>query len=280
MHSTVSSIYSYLIEQLLPEYGQGESQSLADILLEDMLEITRTKRLTQPNQQINPSQQKLIESALIRLKEQEPIQHIVGFAQFCGHRFIVTPDTLIPRPETEELVYLVAKENKDQVDILDIGTGTGCIPISLQHLMPEAKLYGWDISDAALKVAEENNKELKSSVQFKRMDALDLQTNQKFDIVISNPPYIPETDKSSMHENVLNYEPELALFVDDEDPLLFYRKIGEFGASNLNDGGKLYFEIHERFGEATHKLLESLGYKEIEIIDDINGKNRMIKALI
>ena len=200
------------------------------------------------------------------------------FAYFCDHPFKVTPDTLIPRPETEELVYLISRENKGNLKILDIGTGTGCIPISLKLMMNDAEVSGWDISGKALTIARENAKDLSANVEFEKMNALNIDSNEKFDIVVSNPPYIPLSDKDSMHQNVLNFEPGLALFVEDNDPLLFYRRIAEFGKTNLNPAGKLYFEIHERFGSETKDLLMYLGYQDVVIIKDLNGKDRMIRA--
>lgn len=216
-----------------------------------------------------------------RLKRGEPIQYIIGKAPFYGREFLVSPATLIPRNETEELVHLIIKENPQQgLRILDIGTGTGCIPISLFLEMKEPEVYALDISLEALKVARQNAKSLKAEVNFLQGDILRERIPlESLDILVSNPPYIPEKGKAEMHKNVLDFEPGLALFVPDEDPLLFYRRIAELGREHLKKGGRLYFEIHEDFGPETVDLLESMGYQEVRLIQDLNGKNRIVTAV-
>lgn len=278
MNQTISKAFSQLVETLTPAYDIGEAESIANILFEDLLKISRTDRLVNSEKSLSELELEQLESATKRLLSYEPVQHIVGFAYFCEHLFKVTPDTLIPRPETEELVYLIAQENKGAAKILDIGTGTGCIPISLKLKIKEAELSAWDISPEALSVAKSNAESLSANVQFELMDALNITSEEKFDIIVSNPPYIPNSDRASMHQNVLDFEPGLALFVEDKDPLLFYQKIAEFGTTNLSENGKLYFEIHERFGQETKEMLLQLGYQNVEILQDLNGKDRIVKA--
>ena len=215
-----------------------------------------------------------------KLKSGEPIQYILGKGPFYGREFLVNEHTLIPRNETEELVHLIIKENPHTgLKILDIGTGTGCIPISLDLEMKSAEVYGIDISEQALTVAQKNGEALKSKVTFQKCDILNEMPNvPKLDILVSNPPYVPEADKSEMHRNVLDFEPGLALFVPNQDPLLFYRVIGEKGKQLLKPGGKLFFEIHERFGSEMEELLIDLGYKEVKVVKDLNGKERIASA--
>ncbi|WP_421875024.1 peptide chain release factor N(5)-glutamine methyltransferase [Marinoscillum sp.] len=278
MNSAISIVYQHLVKELSSIHDEAEATSLATILMEDLLGVSKMTRLTRPNQVLTTDEQNRLNQALAQLLNNVPIQHIVGFAYFCGHPFKVTKDTLIPRPETEELVHLIANENQGKLSILDVGTGTGCIPISLALKMKEVQITSWDISLEALEIAKHNAQQLGAKVTFQQMDALDITSDNKFDVIVSNPPYIPNADKQEMHANVLDHEPGLALFVEDADPLVFYRKIAEFAQTNLNPNGKIYFEIHERFGTETKELLESLGYQKVIVLKDLNGKDRMIKA--
>lgn len=217
-----------------------------------------------------------------RLKTGEPIQYILGKGPFYGREFIVTPDTLIPRNETEELVHLIIKENpKPKLRILDVGTGTGCIPISLALELKEPEVYGIDISEEALKIASLNAENLKAKVNFEKCDILtQVPKTRILDILVSNPPYIPIEEKGLMHRNVIDFEPELALFVTDEDPLIFYQKIAEKGKDLLKPGGKLYFEINERYGLLVSELLKILGYQSVKVHKDLNGKDRIVVGQI
>ena len=222
----------------------------------------------------------LLDDAITRLQKQEPIQYILGYSDFCGLRFKVTPATLIPRPETSELVEWIANEATDGASILDIGTGSGCIAISLAHRMPQSKMTAWDISNEALAVATENSKTNDCAVTFKQVDILSYQpSGEQFDIIVSNPPYIKEVEKKQMHSNVLDWEPHTALFVPDNDPLLFYRTIATKGLSLLKPGGKLYFEINRAHGQETVEMLESLGYTDTELRKDFADNDRMIRAV-
>lgn len=265
--------------QQLEVYEPIEAEMLVHWLLEHHLGLRRTD-MTRNLDEKDLSQALLVD--FDRLKKGDPIQYIIGKAPFYGREFFVTPATLIPRNETEELVHLIINENKGKgLKILDIGTGTGCIPISLKLEMNDPLVFGLDISEDALEVARKNSKEYHAEVEFFACDILREEIPLlDLDIVISNPPYIPEQGKTEMHRNVLDYEPGLALFVPDKDPLLFYRAIGKKGKSLLKKGGKLYYEIHEYYGNQVIELLENLGYSSIQLIKDLNGKDRMVSAVL
>ena len=216
-----------------------------------------------------------------RLKKNEPIQYIIGVESFCGLTFEVNPSVLIPRPETQELVGWIAGdcEGKEACRILDIGTGSGCIPVSLAHRLPKAEVESWDISEDALQVARRNAERNGVEVLFRQKDVLKASPDEaRYDVIVSNPPYIAEKEKVDMEANVLDWEPSIALFVPDEDPLLFYRKIAQLGCSMLKEGGALYFEINRAYGQETIQMLEAMGYKEIELRKDSWGNDRMMKA--
>jgi release factor glutamine methyltransferase len=274
------SNYSELVQKLssqLEIYDTQEATSLVNWLLEHHLGLRKVDMMHFLEEKELP--QKLWDD-FDRLKKGEPIQYILGKAPFYGHEFLVNSYTLIPRNETEELVHLILKENKSPgLKVLDIGTGTGCIPISLALELNKAEVYGLDISKEALEVAHQNAKLLHAEVSFLKCNILDeLPPVEDLDILVSNPPYIPEMGKAEMHRNVLDFEPELALFVPNEDPLLFYRVIAEKGKKLLKPGGKLYFEIHEEFGADVLSLLEEKEYDELRLLKDLNGKDRMITA--
>jgi release factor glutamine methyltransferase len=217
------------------------------------------------------------------LKSYKPIQYIIGKTTFYNLSFNITPDVLIPRPETEELVDWIIKENpKKYKKILDIGTGSGCIAISLAKNLPGNIVYASDISNDALTVTKNNSKLNNVHIQIIQLDVLnsDNQLNEKFDIIVSNPPYVTEKEKKLMHKNVLDFEPELALFVPDNNPLLFYRAIIDFGMNHLNPEGKIYFEVNESYGKETALLLEERNFQDISLKKDINGKDRMLRGIL
>jgi release factor glutamine methyltransferase len=261
----------------LRQYSTEEAENLVNWLLEHHLGLRRVDMMHFLDEKDLPQALKL---DFERLKAGEPIQYIFGKGPFYGWDFLVNEHTLIPRNETEELVHLIIKENSQAgLKILDIGTGTGCIPISLDLEIKSPEVYGIDISEKALEVARKNGELLKSNVSFLKCDILNEMPNvRELDILVSNPPYVPEGEKSEMHRNVLDFEPELALFVPDLNPLLFYRVIGEKGKQLLKPGGKLYFEIHEKFGSGVAELLTRLGYQEVKVIKDLNGKERIASA--
>lgn len=222
-----------------------------------------------------------------RIAKGEPVQYVVGKAEFCGLTFHVEPGVLIPRPETEELVDAVELQNAQAMRVVDIGTGSGCIAISLSKKFPDAKVEGWDISDDTLRIAKGNAERNESNVSFHKVDvlsvspseALSLAEGKRVDVIVSNPPYICDREKSDMERNVLDHEPHLALFVPDEDPLLFYRKIAELGVEILSTGGRLYFEINRAYGRETVLLLEGLGYSNVQLVQDQFGNDRMVCAI-
>ena len=278
--------------QLLPLFPEKEVESFFYLLTETYLEKTRIQLALDPDFELNSTQLQQFEKALQRLLQQEPIQYILGDTEFFGYPFQVNQHTLIPRPETEELVAWIIEDvkNKNQansqqkplnstITILDIGTGSGCIPISLTKELPQAKVSSIDVSKEALQVARRNSTLNKVAVNFIQQDILQAENlPEKYDVVVSNPPYVRKLEKEQMHQNVLDFEPELALFVENDDPLIFYRKIAQLAKNALIENGKLYFEINEYLPEEMVSLLEEIGYQEIELKKDIFGKFRMCKA--
>lgn len=262
-------------------YPIEETTALTRIISTEILDIPQSTFFLKDDVTLTPRQEMLLYSTIERLKKHEPIQYILGHCDFCGHTFKVTLDTLIPRPETSELVEWIAEEQKgSKVNILDIGTGSGCIAISLSCKLPGCNIAAWDISSGALAVAEENNRSNGSEVTFSQVDILAYQPQcEMFDIIVSNPPYIKENERKSMEANVLDWEPHTALFVPDNDPLLFYRAIAEKALVMLTPGGALYFEINRAHGAETVEMLQSLGYRKTELRKDLAGNDRMIKAI-
>lgn len=262
-------------------YPIEETTALTRIISTEILDIPQSTFFLKDDVTLTPRQEMLLYSTIERLKKHEPIQYILGHCDFCGHTFKVTPETLIPRPETSELVEWIAEEQKgSKVNILDIGTGSGCIAISLSCKLPGCYIAAWDISSGALAVAEENNRSNGSEVTFSQVDILAYQPQcEMFDIIVSNPPYIKENERKSMEANVLDWEPHTALFVPDNDPLLFYRAIAEKALVMLTPGGALYFEINRAHGAETVEMLQSLGYRKTELRKDLAGNDRMIKAI-
>ena len=273
-------IITRINEALSSCYTTGEVSALTRILAIELLGIPQMTFFLKDDVTLTAEQQTLLGNAIERLKKQEPIQYILGYCDFCGLRFKVTPATLIPRPETSELVECVASEATGSESILDIGTGSGCIAISLAHRLQQSKVTAWDISHDALAVAAENSKANGCNVTFEHVDILAYQpTGEQFDIIVSNPPYIKENEKEAMHSNVLDWEPHTALFVPDSDPLLFYRTIAKKGLQILKPGGSLYFEINRAHGKETMEMLAALGYTGIELRKDFAENDRMIRAI-
>lgn len=262
----------------LTAYSQAEAENLIFWLFEHHVGLRRSELpLAIPSE----TNREPLLGDFQRLLTGEPIQYILGEAPFYGRNFLVTRDTLIPRNETEELVHRIFKENpKPRLRVLDLGTGTGCIPITLALELKDPEVYALDVSVEALEVARQNALNLGANVQFMEGDLLGAIPNlDLFNVLVSNPPYVPLRDQEEMHANVLNFEPHLALFVPDEDPLLFYRAIGSWGKQLLKKGGKLYLEIYENLADELVQLLLSLGYSQVQVHQDINGKNRMISCL-
>lgn len=276
----MKAITRQINENLSCSYTAGEISALTRIIATELLGIPQMTFFLKDEVNLTAEQDALLDNAIERLKKQEPIQYILGYCDFCGLRFKVTPATLIPRPETSELVEWIASEAIGKESILDIGTGSGCIAVSLAHKVPQSKITAWDISNDALAVAAENSKANGQAVTFEQVDMLAYESSgEQFDIIVSNPPYIKENEKEAMHSNVLDWEPHTALFVPDSDPLLFYRTIAKKGLALLKPGGRLYFEINRAHGKETIEMLESLGYTDIELRKDFAENDRMIRAV-
>ena len=261
-------------------YPTGEIKALTRIILEEVCQYSLTDILLHKNSILSASKHQEIETILQRLKQNEPIQYIQGETCFYGSMFRVAPGVLIPRPETEELVDLIVKEAATGTRLLDIGTGSGCIAISLAKHIPQAVVTAWDVSEEALAIAGENNRELKAGVHFEKIDVLSAEPvgDDQYDMIVSNPPYVTESEKNEMEPNVLDWEPGLALFVPDNDPLRFYRRIASLGRKMLRLHGRLYFEINRAYGEEVIQMLHEQGYEELRLIKDISGNDRIVTA--
>ncbi len=281
-NNTVIDLYHEIEKQLKGIYPSQEIQSLQNLIFENKIGLALHQIILNPNLIIKSGEVEAILNIVSQLKLQKPIQYILGEADFFGLKFKVNPNVLIPRQETEELVDWVIKSNKVVApSILDIGTGSGCIAISLATNIKDSSVSAVDISEGALSVAQENALSNNINVCLSKVDILD-QTNtipnQPFDIVVSNPPYVRELEKNLMQSNVLEHEPHSALFVSNNDPLLFYREIFERSNELLKMGGYVYFEVNEALGNEMVKLFERYQFSEIELRKDLNGKDRMIKA--
>jgi len=263
-------------------YPKEEVDSFFYLMIEHYLGLQKFALALEPNYVVTKEAEQPFFEGLQKLKEELPIQYILGTTHFMDLDFKVDENVLIPRPETEELVrwILGAVENeKSEISILDIGTGSGCIAISLAKLLPNAKVYALDVSKGALAVAKENAESNNASVNFLQVDILsNPNLEQKFDVIVSNPPYVRELEKAEMQNNVLEYEPNLALFVADDNPLVFYSAITQFAVNHLKPNGKLFFEINQYLGEETKVVLESYNFNAIELKQDMFGNDRMLKG--
>tara|TARA_B110000483_G_scaffold38378_1_gene47259 strand:- start:7042 stop:7890 length:849 start_codon:yes stop_codon:yes gene_type:complete len=267
------------ITKLSVTYQKEEVLSFFKILCEEYLNITPTKLLLVGEELINKEQFDMFSKVMIRLLNEEPIQYILNTTSFYGLDFICTPSALIPRPETEELVDWILKSEKNKISILDIGTGTGCIPISLAKNNTDYTVSALEISDVALELAKDNTQKNEVDISFISADIFSYISEKKYDLIVSNPPYVRNLEKIKIQNNVLNFEPPLALFVDDDDPLVFYRAILEFAKSNLSEKGSVYFEINENLFNEMESLLASYRFSEIELKKDVFGKYRFIRGL-
>ena len=275
----MTHIVAYIADALQEIYPPQEVQSLTLILCKDLLGLSDIDIYLRKDIKLSDTQQRLLEQTVERLKKHEPVQYVLGRADFYGLSFRVAPGVLIPRPETEELVDLILKENSGAVRVLDIGTGSGCIAISLAKHLPDGQVDAWDVSAEALAIARDNANRLNVAVNFAQVDVLCAEPQRNtYHVLASNPPYIAEKERAGMDKNVLNWEPDLALFVPDWDPLRFYRHIAQLGLEMLVPEGKLYVEINQAYGPETTALLHALNYKNIRLIDDLFGNNRIITA--
>lgn len=277
MHPIVNEIRNALREH----YPDSEALALAKMLLVEAFGFSTLELYGGKDKEISGKRLDVLNEMIARLKKNEPIQYVIGTETFCGWTFEVDGNVLIPRPETQELVHWIVADWKSDAScrLLDVGTGSGCIAISLSKLLEGAEVEAWEISEGALRVARRNADRNGAQVLFRQVDVLKARPEgYRYDVIVSNPPYITESEKQDMEANVLDWEPHTALFVPDADPLLFYRRIAELGVSMLNEGGALYFEINRAYGEETVRMLEGLGYKQIELRKDDWGNDRMIKA--
>ena len=274
--TNAKQIWEETVKQLEKVYERREAENISYLFLEDAFEIPKLAILSSDPVAVAVGK---LRQGIERLLRNEPVQYVTGVADFYGRKFRVEPGVLIPRPETEELVDLIIRENEiERPKILDVGVGSGCIAITLA-LEIQGKVWGMDASEVALKVASKNVRALNAEVELMQGNILvDRPSVQVLDILVSNPPYIPVADRDHMHPNVLDYEPEEALFVPNNDPLVFYREIAQRGQTMLKKSGTIYFEIHEEFSKAIAEILDKLGYKNVLIHKDMQGKNRVIRA--
>jgi release factor glutamine methyltransferase len=281
MNHRAADLFQTLQNELTPLHGEREAASMSRIVFEDAFHWYKRPL----HQTFSPEQVALFESIRTRLLATEPLQYVLGQADFFGLKFKVNPNVLIPRPETEELVDWVLDTfvglPQGEFSFLDIGTGSGCIPISIKKKRPADEVWGLDVSPGALEVATENAQLNQTELEFKLLDVL-IEQNwailPTFDAIVSNPPYIPHREKNLMPTSVLDHEPGLALFVSDDDPLVFYRKIARLAVQKLRTRGQLFFECNEFNAQQVTAHLAELGYRKIELRQDLSGKDRMIRA--
>lgn len=273
--------YRELWRTLEPLYGNGEARAVTDYVLDVCFGLSKADIMCGAVEEMTAEKAAELNKIFGRLMEGEPVQYVLGRAEFSGRWFNVRPGVLIPRPETEELCAWITADSKASASpkVLDIGTGSGCIAITLQLDMPESKVTAWDISADALDVARENAQQLGANVSFVKQDALNAKPEGEWDVIVSNPPYICEKEKKDMAVNVLEHEPHTALFVPDADPLLFYRAITRLAVQTLSKGGRLYFEINPIYADETCRMMRAEGMTEVELRSDMYGKQRMAKGV-
>ena len=277
--------YQELWRRLAHVYDEGEAKAIARMVYEVRFNLTLSDLFIGKDTQLSANDQAELAEITQRLEQQEPVQYVLGQADFCGRTFLVNQHVLIPRPETEELCRWIISEFRDEslefrdCSILDIGTGSGCIAITLAAGLPKFEVTAWDISGEALQVARENAKRLHFNVIFELADALNTPLDhERWDVIVSNPPYICNKERARIEANVLDHEPHTALFVPDETPLLFYSAIAQYGLTALKTGGRLYFEINPLYAQELAEMLSMMSYHDIEIKIDQYGKQRMIRA--
>ncbi|MGF7081626.1 peptide chain release factor N(5)-glutamine methyltransferase [Mucilaginibacter sp. UYCu711] len=282
---TVKEVFAIFKQALNSLYDAQEAEAITLTVLTELLNTSKGIIKAFPEKELTLTQQEEAANILTQLKTGKPLQYVLGYTEFYGLKFLVNPATLIPRPETEELVQWAlesiesCKLQVESLNILDIGTGTGCIAISLKKNLPDAQVSAIDISAETLQTAKENAKINNVKVDFMLDDILNSQlTTHNLQLIVSNPPYVTLDDKTRMHINVTDFEPHTALFVPEDDPLIFYKAIADFAVANLVKGGLLFFEINESLGKETVELLESKGFKDVELRRDMSDRDRMIKA--
>ena len=279
---TLSEKNREIKQHLAPVVGEREAYWMARDIFDDVMGYSEVDMLVNGNEVLSDFVLGKLDAVVNRVAQGEPLQQVLGWARFAGNRFKVTRDTLIPRPETQKLVDLIISRHGEEKDlrVMDVGTGSGCIAITLARGLKFPQVSAIDISQGALDVAGENAKTLKSKVEFQLRDALSLQKDrgEQYDIIVSNPPYIAECERKDMERSVLDYEPSTALFVPNNDPLRFYRAIATFGVDALSQGGYIYYEINPLFASEMIEMMHKLGYHDIEIINDMQGKERILCA--
>lgn len=277
----IQNTISYIREELTPFYPLPEIKEFTSYILKSVCGINRHLLSESKDKQISSEEQLRIETIVADLKKYRPIQYIVGETEFFGLSFEVNESVLIPRPETEELVEWVldSVSRHKKYSILDIGCGSGCIAITLGKFLPNSWVATMDVSEEAIKTAQGNAVKNDLALEFIRQDILQKDLDEPWDVIVSNPPYVTPEEKETMDVNVLNYEPASALFVPQDDPLLFYRRIAEQALIALPPGGMLFFEINARFGKQVLDLLNALDYAEVELRKDISGNDRMVRAI-
>lgn len=276
----MNKIVAYIRSRLQPYYTAEEVSALSRIVCCDLLGQAPTDYYLGKDIVLSSKKEQELEDILQRLSRFEPLQYIEGRTLFLGRELLVAPGVLIPRPETEELVELMLKEIPADARILDVGTGSGCIAISLAKELPDALVTAWDVSPEALSVARANARKLQADVRFVECDVLACQVDEVglYDVIVSNPPYVTEAEKADMEPNVLQWEPSLALFVPDDDPLRFYRRIAVLGRDMLADGGRLYFEINRAYGREMVEMLRTMGYVGVRVEKDLSQNDRFVIA--
>ena len=280
---TIRDASTELKEKLTLIYSKSEAENITELVIEHITGTNRSERISDKSKQLNESQGEALLKSIQRLLQHEPVQYVINEAWFCGMKFYVDNNVLIPRPETEELVEWIISNLKfpiNTLSILDIGSGSGCISIALKRKLRKAEVWSCDVSPGALTVAKRNAETLSADLKFIQLNFLDEKERNNlplFDIIVSNPPYVPEKNKYQMSPNVLEYEPRIALFVPDNDPLIFYKTIAEFGKKHLSDSGIIFLELHEDYSNSTEELFKNENYIT-EIKKDMQGKNRMLLA--
>jgi len=276
---TINDAFAQFKQGLSGIYDSNEISSISMMVLTEVLNTSNGMIKAVGDRHLTFAQQNKIDDILAQLQTGKPLQYALGYAEFYGLKFLVNPATLIPRPETEELVrWVINSVTGDNLSILDIGTGSGCIAISLKKNLAGMQVSAMDVSVDALNTAKENAALNEVKVNFIEADILNYQSNNHYSVIVSNPPYVTLEDKKLMHRNVTDFEPHTALFVPENDPLIFYRAIADFALSNLENGGLLFFEINESLGKETAQLLIDKGFKDVEIRKDLSDRDRMVKA--
>ena len=277
--------YSEIWHRIATSYDDGEARAIARILIEELFGLSYTDIVCGATDELSADDTLRLDTAVRRIEQGEPLQHVLGYADFCGNRFGVNASVLIPRPETEWLVDEGERLMNDASNaalsapkrILDIGTGSGCIAISLKLRLSDAYVEAWDISEEALRTAESNAKALEAEVAFCKRDALKAEESAApWNLIVSNPPYICDSERAAMDDNVLLHEPHTALFVPDDDPLRFYRAIARYALRSLSDGGSLLFECNTRYAEATGEMIREMGFEDVTVNNDCFGLPRFV----